>query len=189
VTDGGLIRRSLTDAEQFAGVFDRHAVAVHRYLARRVGTSIADDLTAETFLVAFRLRSRYDVGQPDARPWLYGIATNLLRREQRSEVRQYRAFARTGVDPVMPSGEDDLVAGLAARSMSRRLAGALATLSERERSVLLLIAWEQFTYDEVARALDIPIGTVRSRLHNARKRIRAALPDLDPFGLDDKEQL
>jgi RNA polymerase sigma-70 factor (ECF subfamily) len=155
---------------------------VHRYLARRAGTSIADDLTAETFLVAFRQRERYDREQPDARPWLLGIATNLLRREQRSEVRQYRAFARTGADPVLTAAadEDDLLSRVSAASMSRRLAGVLAELSERDRSVLLLIAWEQLTYDEVARALHIPVGTVRSRLHHARKRVRAALADLDP---------
>lgn len=185
--DGELIEQSRGEPERFAAIFDRHAPAVHRYLARRAGTSIADDLTAETFLVAFRQRERYDTGQPDARPWLFGIATNLLRREQRTELRQYRAFARTGIDPVMASDEDDLLSRVSAAAASHRLAGVLAELSERDRSVLLLIAWGQLTYDEVAQALGTPVGTVRSRLHYARKRVRAALADLDPFLPYDEE--
>ncbi|GAA4970200.1 RNA polymerase sigma factor [Actinoplanes utahensis] len=95
-----LILRSAADPETFGRIFDRHADAIHRYLTRRVGRALADDLTAETFLIAFRSRHRYDDDQPDALPWLYGIAANLLRGHQRTEVRQYRALARTGVDPV-----------------------------------------------------------------------------------------
>lgn len=178
--DSALLERSLEDADLFAEVFDRHATAIHRYLSRRIGRSLADDLTAETFLVAFRQRGRYDTSQADARPWLYGIATNLLRREQRAEIRMYRALARTGVDPAAGHTEDEVVARLAASHAHRRLAAALARLSAGERSVLLLIAWEQFTYEEVARALDIPVGTVRSRLSSARRRVRRLLSDLDP---------
>jgi len=180
VTDSDLIGQSVQDGERFAGIFDRHAATVHRYLSRRVGRSLADDLTAETFLVAFRQRERYDTRHPDARPWLYGIATNLLRRSQRAEIRQYRALARTGLDPVGQHGEDDVVARVVASAAHRRLAAVLAKLPAGERSTLLLVAWEQLTYEEVARALDVPVGTVRSRLHSARKRIRAALGDLDP---------
>lgn len=178
--DHHLIEESRRDGERFAAIFDRHAVAIHRYLSRRLGGSLADDLTAETFLVAFRQRERYDVRFPDARPWLYGIATNLLRHERRAEIRQYRALARTGIDPATVTDEDAVVARVAAGAEQRRLAGVLAGLPAGERSVLLLIAWEQFSYEEVARTLDIPVGTVRSRLHSARKRIRAILPDLDP---------
>src|SRR4051794_8951625 len=90
VTDSTLISNSRSRPEQFAGIFDRHAATISRYLARRVGHAVADDLTAETFLVAFRQRDRYDAEQPDARPWLYGIASNLLRRSKRDEVRQLR---------------------------------------------------------------------------------------------------
>ena len=178
--DSTLIRRSLTEAEEFAAVFDRHANAVHRYVSRRVGTAVADDLTAETFLVAFRQRQRYDLSQPDARPWLYGIATNLLHRHRRTEVRQYRALARTGVDPAVEHDAERVVARVVATTASRRLAAVLAKLPVGERDVLLLIANEEFDYADVARALNIPIGTVRSRLHSARKRMRAALADLDP---------
>ena len=175
-----LIEQSLQTGERFAEVFDRHAVAIHRYLLRRIGRSLADDLTAETFLVAFRQRQRYDTSHPDARPWLYGIATNLLRREQRAEIRQYPALARTGVDPASEHVEEEVVARVVASGAYRRFAAVLAKLPVGERSVLLLIAWEQLSYDEVARAMGVPIGTVRSRLHSARKRIRAVMGDLDP---------
>jgi RNA polymerase sigma-70 factor (ECF subfamily) len=188
--DHELIQFSLAEPERFAGIFDRHAEAIHRYLARRIGRSLADDLTAETFLVAFRDRRRYDVTQRDARPWLYGIAANLLRREQRTEVRQYRALARTGVDPVQDGDADRVLARVAAEDHIRKLAAVLARLSVREREVLTLVSQAQLTYPEVARALGIPVGTVRSRLHSARRRIRDALrdfPELDLMkGIDDE---
>ncbi|MDG6107455.1 RNA polymerase sigma factor [Dactylosporangium aurantiacum] len=178
-SDSDLVEQSLREGERFAEVFDRHAAAVHRYLSRRIGRTLADDLTAETFLVAFSQRERYDTRHPDARPWLFGIATNLLRHQQRAEIRQYRALARTGVDPVGDHMEEEVVARVVASDAHRRLAAVLAKLPAGERSVLLLIAWEQFSYDEVARALGVPVGTVRSRLHSARKRIRAVMGDLD----------
>ncbi|MDW5327207.1 sigma-70 family RNA polymerase sigma factor [Plantactinospora sp. KLBMP9567] len=174
--DHELIRSSWTEPEQFAEIFDRHAEAIHRYLARRIGRSVADDLVGETFLVAFRRREGYDVSQTDARPWLYGIAANLLHREQRTEVRQYRALARTGLDPVLDD-TDGVLARVAAEDHVRKLATVLARLSVREREVLTLVGQAQLSYPEVARALGIPVGTVRSRLHSARRRIREALRD------------
>ena len=183
VGDHDLIRLSAADPEAFGQIFDRHAATIHRYLARRVGRLLADDLTAETFLIAFRNRGKYDISQADCRPWLYGIAANLLRGHQRAEVRLYRALARTGVDPVYDSSADS-DARVAAADDVRALAGVLAKLPAGERDVLTLIAQAQLSYPEAARALDIPVGTVRSRLHSARKRIRSALPEL--AGDDDE---
>lgn len=176
VADHELIRESADRPEAFGQIFDRHAVAIHRYLARRAGRTLADDLMAETFLTAFRGRERYDLSQPDCRPWLYGIAANLLRGHQRTEIRQYRALARTGIDPAFEISDrvDDRVT---AAAHVRELAAVLAKLPVGEREVLTLVSQAQLSYPEVARALDIPIGTVRSRLHSARKRLRAALPD------------
>ena len=139
--------------------------------------------------MAFRQRERYDTRHPDARPWLYGIATDLLRREQRAEVRQYRALARTGVDPASEQVEEEVVARVVASAAHRRLAAVLAKLPAGERNVLLLVAWEQLSYDEVARALGVPVGTVRSRLHSARKRVRAVMGDLDPSSCGDEEMI
>ena len=190
VTDGYLIELSTTQPEAFGSIFDRYARFIHRYLARRIGGSLADDLTAETFLIAFRGRDRYDPAHPDALPWLYGIAANLLRGHQRAEIRQYRALARTGVDPALGDHGDRVSAEVTAAGRVRELAAVLAKLPVREREVLTLISQAQLSYPEVARALDIPVGTVRSRLHSARKRIRAALhdfPELDlTNGTDDE---
>jgi RNA polymerase sigma factor (sigma-70 family) len=192
VDDHDLIRQSRDHPEVFGGIFDRHAPVVHRYLTRRVGVTLADDLTAETFLIAFRSRDRYDLGQPDARPWLYGIAANLVRGHQRTEIRQYRALARTGLDPALADHGDRVTARVAAAGHVRALAGVLARLTAGEREVLTLVSQAQLSYPEVARALGIPIGTVRSRLHSARSRIRKALhdfPELDLHrtdGIDDE---
>lgn len=126
------LRTDRTDADlvvgEFAALFDRHAVAVHRYLARRAGTTVADDLLAQTFLVAYERRGDYDRSRPDARPWLFGIATNLLRRHQRDEVRQYQAWARTGVDPVGADHALRVVDQVDAAATASRLAQARGVL-------------------------------------------------------------
>ncbi|MEU4688066.1 sigma-70 family RNA polymerase sigma factor [Actinoplanes sp. NPDC023714] len=182
--DDDVIRRSAAEPEVFGAIFDRHADAIHGYLARRVGRALAEDLTAETFLVAFRSRQRYDLSRPDARPWLYGIAANLIRGRQRDEVRQYRALARTGLDPAADGPADRVAARVTAAAHVRSLAAVLARLPVREREVLTLVSQAQLSYPEVAQALNIPIGTVRSRLHSARQRIRRALRDFPELDLD-----
>ncbi|GAA2654502.1 RNA polymerase sigma factor [Nonomuraea recticatena] len=178
--DAELIRRSHDDPEQFAGLFDRYIQQIHRYVARRLGTQAADDIAAETFLTAFRRRASYDLTQRLARPWLYGIATTLMARHRRGEERFLRALSRTGVDPLPEPMADAVVGRVAAQEEDRRLAGALAGLSQGDRDVLLLVAWGDLTYEEVATALGVPIGTVRSRLHRARRKARAALGGDDP---------
>src|SRR6266487_752219 len=122
--DGLAISRSLHDPEQFAVVFRRHAPDIQRYVVRRVGVGAADDVVAETFLIAFRQRGRYQQGRSDARPWLYGIATNLIGRHRRAEIRQYRALGRTGIDPVTEPFTDRVDARVSASGASRRLAAA-----------------------------------------------------------------
>jgi RNA polymerase sigma factor (sigma-70 family) len=185
-TDAGAMRASRSDPAAFRAVFDRHFDAIHRYLARRVGVDLADELAAETFAVAFRKRARYDDGRPDARPWLYGIAANLLSHHRRREERELRAFARTGRDPTADHGPDVAVTA-DARSAGPALAAALAALDHRDREVLLLFAWAELGYGEIAQALDIPIGTVRSRLSRARRLVRAELVERGEIDPQDKE--
>lgn len=180
IDDAALIRQSRHEPEAFAVVYDRHAAAIHRFVSRRLGEAVADDVVAECFLAAFRHRDRYDLGRADARPWLYGIAANVIGKHKRAEVRMLRALARTGVDPVDESHADRVESRVAASLAQRALAAAVASLAPGDRDVLLLIAWADLSYDEVAQALAIPIGTVRSRLNRARRKTREALGAHNP---------
>ena len=173
--DAEIITASLRQPERFAAVFDRHAPHIHRYLARRLGGQAADDLMGETFLIAFGGRGRYDPAFPSARPWLYGIATNLVGQRRREEAREYRLRAALGPPADQDSHADRVAERVTAQAMNDQLAGALAGLARRDRDVLLLIAWEGLAYEEVAAALEIPVGTVRSRLNRARRKVRAEL--------------
>jgi RNA polymerase sigma-70 factor, ECF subfamily len=177
--DAAVIESSRLEPERFAVLFDRHAPHIHRYLARRAGREVADDLVAETFLAAFAKRDRYDLSHPDARPWLYGIATNLVAQHRRAEARQYRLRQAATAGTDIAGHADRVAADVTAQAMRPVLGAALAALQAGDRDVLLLIAWEQLTYQEVSRALAIPVGTVRSRLHRARTKVRQALAGTD----------
>lgn len=168
--DAEVIRRSLRDPEVFAEIFRRHFPAIHRYAAARLGTGAADDVAAETFLAAFRRRDRYDLSRRDARAWLFGIATNRIRRHRRDEIRLYRALERAWDDSAtqaVPHNDTDHV--------QRRLSAALAKLKARDREALLLVAYGELSYTEAAEALGIPAGTVGSRLNRARRQVRDVL--------------
>ncbi|WP_433327830.1 RNA polymerase sigma factor [Spirillospora sp. CA-294931] len=175
--DAGVIALSLDEPEWFSVLFDRHGHRIHDYAARRLGVQAAEDIVAETFFAAFRQRHAYDQTRSLARPWLYGIATNLIARHRRTEERYYRTLHRTGDDPVDLPMDDAVLERVAAQNLERPLAGALAGLSRGDRDVLLLVAWGDLTYEEVADALGLRIGTVRSRLHRARRKVRSALAD------------
>jgi RNA polymerase sigma-70 factor (ECF subfamily) len=170
-TDAELISASLRDPRVFAGVFDRHYAAVAGFLRRRLERSLADELAAETFLQAFDGRGRYDVSRVDARPWLFGIACHLLSRHRRDEERRLRAFARAGRVREEERGIDDVDRRLDAAAAGPVLAAALGSLGAGDREVLVLYAWADLSYDEIAVALGLPVGTVRSRLHRARERV------------------
>jgi RNA polymerase sigma factor (sigma-70 family) len=185
-TDAEIIGRSVADPERFAELFDRHAGRIHGYLARRLGRDAAADLVGETFLVAFGRRNGYDPAYADARPWLYGIATNLVAAHRRDEVRRYRLRLALPPESTVDSPAERVAAGVTARAVRRQLVQALAALADRDRDVLLLVAWEQFSYEEVAAALDIPVGTVRSRLNRARRQVRAALGGTDPTDIEEQ---
>ncbi|MFF4115217.1 RNA polymerase sigma factor [Streptomyces sp. NPDC001714] len=180
-SDARVIARSRDEPERFAVLFDRHAGAVHRYAARRLGPEAAEDLMAETFVTAFQRRHTYDLARADARPWLFGIATNLVGRHRRAEARRFKALARLP-EPVEHEEPvaDRAVARAGATGVRRELATALGGLSARHRDVVLLVAWAGLDYEEAAEALGVPVGTIRSRLHRARSRLREALGGTDP---------
>jgi RNA polymerase sigma factor (sigma-70 family) len=179
-TDEHVLARSLGQPEAFGGLYTRHFAAIYRYVAGRLGPDAADDLAAETFLAAFRRRDRFDPARGAVRPWLFGIATNLVAQHHRAESRWYAALARAGTDPLItPSvwgGDEDRIADRVVASQARpALAAALARLPDRDRDALLLVAVGGLSYAEVAFALGVPEGTVGSRLNRARRTIIAAL--------------
>jgi RNA polymerase sigma factor (sigma-70 family) len=172
-TDGDLIERSVHGRpDAFVEVVRRHEVAVHGYLARRVGRQAADDLLGEVWVRAFGGRGGFDPARADARPWRYGIARNVLRAHWRAGRSAGRAGNAEAVDPW-----DDVIDRLdsAAAARTRELAYAVRALPAEEREVLLLVAWEQLTPAQAATVLGIPPGTARSRLHRARAALRPVL--------------
>ncbi len=175
-TDAEIITYSYDDPRSFGEIFDRHVGVIHAFVVRRIGPEGAEDVTSEVFCTAFRKRHRYDSTRPDARPWLYGIAGNLVRRKIRSEGRRLLAYQRVLGDRALhPDEIADIDNRLEAEQMMHIFQAALARLGEKERSALLLHCWEELTYQEVALALGVPIGTVRSRISRARHRLRSEL--------------
>ncbi len=174
-SDATIIRQSRLEPECFAAIFDRYYAQIHGYVARRLGASLADDVAAETFLIAFARRDRYDAAWPSARPWLYGITSHLISGHNRSEQRRYRALARVGTESVTEGHADQVALRVDAQARRASLMAALAGIADGDRDVLLLVACAGLSSDEAGQALGIPAGTARSRLHRARKRIRAAL--------------
>jgi RNA polymerase sigma factor (sigma-70 family) len=168
LTDGAVFARSVSEPQLFTLIFDRHYRAVYGYVSRRAGRTIADDIAAETFTRAFERRSSYDPTAERALPWLLGIAINLLAHHRRSEARRFRALAAAAPGTGTASGGIE-------PAVAERLVVGLEQLDDYDREALLLYAWAELKYEEIATALAIPLGTVQSRLHRARRKLRAAL--------------
>jgi RNA polymerase sigma-70 factor (ECF subfamily) len=171
-TDAAVIAASIADPRRFAVLFDRHAGVLFRFLVRRVGRDIADELLGETFRIAFEKKASFDGRRPDARPWLYGIATNLVAKHRRSEAGRLRATARLAAAAPLDPVADSVAAVVDAHDVWPRVVDAIAALPDGERDALLLHVWEELSYQEFAVALEVPVGTVRSRLNRARSRLR-----------------
>lgn len=180
VSDLELMVRSGEQPELFGVLFDRHFPVIHRYLARRAGGDVADDLAADVFTVAFERRASFEPDLVRAAgsvlPWLYGIASNLLQAHFRHVQRDQRLISKVGLAPVGEAHdtgiENAVTSAVAAAAQVRELGPALAALTEEELTTLLLHAWEDLSYAEIAAATRVPIGTVRSRLHRVRRRLR-----------------
>jgi RNA polymerase sigma factor (sigma-70 family) len=172
-TDSEDIAASISDTDRFGHVISRHFSQIYGYLARRVGRDIADDLSAETFIVAFCRRTRYDTSRADALPFLYGIATNLIRRHRRTEVRKLAAYAKSVTHIDSNGGNlDDLVARLDHAASVARVASVFAKLDADQRDALYLVAIVGLSYADAAEALHVPVGTVHSRVARARSQLR-----------------
>jgi RNA polymerase sigma factor (sigma-70 family) len=179
VTDAEVIAQSFDDPERFALVFDRHADEIHRYAARRLGQQAAADVVSEVFLAAFRNRGRYRADRADARPWLYGIATNVISQQLRAEGRRSHLLASVPAPPPAEFPADDISDRITAERLWPVLLGVLAGLSPADRELVLLVAWAELSYEQAAQALEIPVGTVRSRLHRVRAKVRRAIDPAD----------
>ena len=183
-SDGAVIAGSLETPGAFGVIFDRHGSTLLRFLARRVDPAEAEDLLGEAFRIAFERRSAFDQDRDSARPWLYGIAANLVAKHHRGEARRLRAMTRASALRASAARllDDDpaerAVAAADAGALWPRVVDAIGALPETERQVLLLLAWEELSYDEIAQALGVPVGTVRSRLSRGRARLAALTRDV-----------
>jgi RNA polymerase sigma factor (sigma-70 family) len=161
--------------EDFGAVYDEHFSDIYRYIAGRLGRDVADDIAADTFVIALRRRHSFDPGRGGIRPWLFGIATRLVAQHRRQETRRFRALARAGAEEVTDGHETRVVGRVTAEGLAPELARAIGALSRGDRDVLLLNALCDLSHEQIAQALGIPYGTVGSRLNRARRKVRSAL--------------
>jgi len=172
-TDSEIIQRSLDEPGVFSEIFERHVRPVGGYIRRRVGADAVDDVLSETFLVAFRRRASFDLETESARPWLLGIATRVVKSHRAAEARQWRAFEASasveaeGIEMPHAAADSRLDADAALRALAPRI----AALAVKDRDTLLLHAWGDLTYEQIATALGVPVGTVRSRLNRVRRKL------------------
>ena len=178
-SDADIISESLQDPACFTEIFDRYVSDISRFLLRRAGQDVAEDLVAETFIVAFRVRGSFDLTAKSARPWLYGIATNVLRHHFRAEGRarqaQERLHARMAVDHLGGEWSSEADERTEFLLLQPLLEAALDELDPDWRDALLLFAYADMTYEQISEALMIPIGTVRSRISRSRAKLRELL--------------
>ena len=173
------------DSEAFGMLFDRHARTIYNFCFRRVGNwATAEDLVSIVFLQAWR---RLDKPLPRGKelPWLFGIATNVVRNRRRTEGRHAAALRRVPRPSPDPSFADDSDQRVDDEELMGRVLALVAQLPRREQEVLALCAWSELSYEDAAIALRIPVGTVRSRLSRARARLR----ELDPAIGHDGERM
>jgi RNA polymerase sigma-70 factor (ECF subfamily) len=170
LTDAEIIEASIGQSSTFDLIIRRHFQEIFKFLARRIGDE-ASDLAAETFVIAFKARAKYDVARSDARPWLYGIANNMIRRHRRSEIRKLNAYSRLRA-PVMDDESTSAVDRLDTQSEFARVVRAFASLSEDRRDALYLVGVAGLSYEDAAVALQIKPGTLHSRVSRAREELR-----------------
>ncbi len=170
------------DPDAFAELYETYARSVYNHAFRLTADwSLAEDVMAETFALAWRLRAKVTPEGGSLRPWLLGIATNAARNHRRTNRRYRAATAAAAAGPAaltVPDHAENIAGQVDDRRRIAAMLTALGTLRRAEREVLVLCLWENLSYAEAAAALGIPLGTVRSRLARARKRL-AALTDAE----------
>ncbi len=161
------------DADAFGTLFDDHARAIHRYAARLTGaTAEAEDVVAQTFLEAWRLRRKVRAEGGSLEPWLYGIATNVIRNARRSSRRYRTLLERLPTPAPSPDHAEAFAHEVTTREEVAAARTALHTLRPADREVVALCVWEGLSYAQASEALGVPMGTVRSRLSRAKARLQ-----------------
>jgi RNA polymerase sigma factor (sigma-70 family) len=178
-SDAELLLGSREDPERFGELYRRHGRAVGRYVARRLGAGEVEDVNAEVFARAYRVRASYTPELDTALPWLLGIANHVIGDHRRAEARRLAVIERASALP-------DLVPAPEIRSVAPDVVRELRRLPAADRDTLLLVVWGELSYDEAAAGLGVPVGTVRSRIARARERLTRALPDRTPERMQAK---
>ena len=178
ITDAVVVGRCVKEPAVFSQLYERHGQMVLRYVARRVGVVAAEDLAAEVFVRAFRGRANCRCDHGSALPWLLGVANHVIADHRRVERRRLQTLQRCATEtPTLVRHEH--------ASLAPELAHALRRLPARDRDALLLVVWGELSYLETATALDVPVGTVRSRIARARRRLSAALGQAAPADITE----
>ncbi|MFI7226151.1 RNA polymerase sigma factor [Nonomuraea angiospora] len=179
--DVTVVERSMDNPDLFALLYDRYFTELYRYLAARLGSEHVEDLVADAFLIAFNGRGGFDPQRGTVRSWLYGIATNVVARHRRREGRRLNALSKVPAEDSADGPEDRVTSQLAAQASRPELVCGLKGLAKGDRDAVFLLVFGGLGYEEIATALDIPIGTVGSRINRARKKLRTALGDVNPM--------
>lgn len=185
LSDAALWSRSRAgDADAFGLLFERYARTIYNYCFRRVGDwAAAEDLLSVVFLEAWRRRNK-ELPADKVLPWLFGIATNVVRNRRRAERRHAAALSRVPLSPAMAPFEDLSDERLDDERRMHQALGLLTQLPRHEQEVFALCAWMELSCEDAALALGTPVGTVRSRLSRARRRLRE-LEAGDGHGVDE----
>jgi RNA polymerase sigma factor (sigma-70 family) len=170
-SDAEVLEQSVLEPAAFGVLYERHGLAVRRYVSRRVGVYEGEDLAADVFIRAFRARSKYRADYRSALPWLLGVANHVIGDHRRVERRRLAT-----VEQLLASGSD--LASTADAGLTLEVVRALRRLPAADRDTLLLMVWGELSRDEVAAALGVPVGTVNSRIARARKRLASDLAPL-----------
>lgn len=174
--------------ERFGELFEQHADSVYNFCFRRLSDwAMAEDMTSAVFLEAWRRRDRVDLAEQPPLPWLLGVANNLMRNHRRSLRRARAALERFHASAATPDFGDELADRLDAERRMRAVRERIGALAPQEREALELCVWAELSYADAALALEVPVGTVRSRLSRARARLRELLDDEDASAIAGRD--
>ena len=161
------------DSAAFAELFDEYSDLIYNVAFRRTGSwDVSEEIVSTVFLEAWRQRATVSDYEGSIRPWLLGVALNLIRRFWRQADRQQRASLRLVSNHNHLDHASDVAERLDAEQTMSRILDSLERIPYDQREVIQLWAWEELTYDEIAAVLEVPIGTVKSRLHRARDTLQ-----------------